>query len=497
MICLSTTQDTIDQALEAVRRNGDWIDLLELRVDFLKPGEQSRASHFPQLVAEALGRRLPAICTLRRERDGGRFAGDEERRFALLEAILADSGFAFLDLEEDLLENPRAQGLEAGFSGRIIRSFHDTRGTPEDLSGLYRRLAGRDWEIPKLAVRTDSSRDAQRVLELMVKTRGRERILLGMGEFGFPTRILGRRFGCFLTYTSDLDRPGTAHAAPGHLSPRDIQESYRYREITDQTKLFGIIGNPVLHSRSPAYHTGAFRDGGFDGLYVPFPVDDLDAFFSSAELLGIQGLSVTIPHKQNVRRYLVSEDPAVEGAGACNTLIRGDEGWKGTNTDVPGFLDPLLSLLGRPGSVEGALRGLKATVIGAGGAARGAVYALVAAGAELLILNRSRHRAESLADSIPGPIVVGGLDEEGIEQAANYRDIVVQTTSVGMAPRDDEDPLPGFAFRGGEIVYEMIYVPEETPFLRRAREAGCQTIGGMAMFNRQAELQQELFRTRF
>ena len=496
MICLSTTHGTIDRALDAVRRNGDWIDLVELRVDFLEAGEQSNAYHFPRLAAETLGRPLPVICTLRRQRDGGRFSGPETDRFSLLETVLSGSGFAFLDLEEDLLETPGARKIEAAFPGRIIRSFHDIQGTPEDLDGLYRRLAGREEEIPKLAVQTGSSQDAQRVLKLLVSTQGRERIIIGMGEFGFPTRIVGRRFGCFLTYASDLDRPGTAHAAPGHLSPRLLQESYHYREITDKTTLFGIIGNPVLHSRSPAYHTAAFRSGGFDGLYVPFPVDDLDAFFAAAEQLEIQGLSVTIPHKQNVRRYLVSEAPAVEGAGACNTLIRSDRGWQGTNTDVPGFLEPLLSLLGTSASSEGALRGLRATVIGAGGAARGAVYALVTAEAEVLILNRSPYRAEGLAESISGPIAVGGLDDDGIAQAGSYRDIVVQTSSVGMAPQEGQDPLPGLAFGGDEIVYDMIYVPEETRFLRRAREAGCRTIGGMAMFRRQAELQQELFRTR-
>lgn len=504
MICLSTTHSSIDEAVEAIGRNAPWLDLVELRADFLPEGERQRIGEFPELAAKALGRPVPVICTLRRKRDGGRYEGTDAERLGFLEAVLtagssgagAKSGFDFLDLEEDLLDDPQARRLVSLFPGRIVRSFHDIEGTPENLPELYARLSTDPNEIPKLAVRVAGSRDVRRVIELMVRTVGRPRIILGMGEFGFPTRILGKRFGCFLSYTSDLDVPGTAEAAPGHLSPRVLSEAYHYPQIDHRTKLFGIIGNPVLHSKSPAYHTGAFRDAGLNGLYLPFPADDLEAFFRTAELIALQGLSVTIPHKEGVRRFLASEEPAVAGAGACNTVLRGTEGWRGTNTDVPGFLEPLSETL-RSARGNPDLRGLRVTVLGAGGAARGAVYALTRAGADVLILNRTAAKAELLARHIGGAISVAGMDAEGISRSASYRDVVVQTTSVGMTPNIDEDPLPEFRFEGSEIVYDLVYTPPETKFLGRAKEAGCIVLSGMVMFRRQAELQQELFRSRF
>lgn len=496
MICLSTTHSTIDEAIGAIRRNAAWLKLVELRADFLTEEEHRRIVAFPGLAAKAIGRRVPVICTLRRRRDGGHYDGSDAERLRFLEAVVSGGGFDFLDLEEDLLEDPEAKRLVSAFPGRVIRSFHDTGGTPQDLPALYARLSTHRNEIPKLAVRVAGSHDVHRVIELMVRTAGRPRIILGMGEFGFPTRILGKRFGCFLSYTSDLDIPGTLEAAPGHLSPRVLSETFYYPHIDGQTKLFGIIGNPVLHSKSPAYHTGAFLGAGLNGLYIPFPADDLDAFFRTAELIGLQGLSVTIPHKEAVRRFLASEDPAVAGAGACNTVLRTSNGWRGTNTDVPGFLEPLLETLrkvrGKPD-----LRGLRVTVLGAGGAARGAVSALTGAGADVLILNRTAGKAELLARDIEGSIAVAGMDSEGITRSESYRDVVVQTTSVGMTPNGDGDPLPEFRFDGSEIVYDLVYTPPETRFLARAKEAGCSVLSGMAMFRRQAELQQELFRTRF
>ncbi len=504
MICLSTTHGTLQGAVDALRRNARWVEAVELRADFLDDSEKHRVGEFPSLVEDALGHRVPSILTLRRRRDGGRYDGDETERLALLRGWLTRGGrgrdaerrFDFVDIEEDLIEDAEARRLVSGFPGRVIRSFHDTRGTPVDLAGLFERLSTYGDEIPKLAVRVSGSRDVHRVIELMVRTLGRPRIVLGMGEFGFPTRILGKRFGCFLSYTSDLDAPGTAEAAPGHLSPRALAEQFFYPKIDEDTALFGIIGNPVLHSRSPVYHTAAFRDAGLNGLYLPFPADDLDAFFETAEVLNLRGLSVTIPHKEPVRRFLASEEPGVAGAGACNTVLREPDGWHGTNTDVPGFVEPLLETL-RDARGSAALGGLRATVVGAGGAARGAVYALRGGGAEVLILNRTVAKAEAIARDLGGSVAVAGIDAAGISRSEGYRDIVVQTTSVGMTPKVDEDPLPGFRFRGSEVVYDLVYTPEKTRFLTRAQEAGCTILSGMAMFRRQAELQQELFRTRF
>jgi len=147
------------------------------------------------------------------------------------------------------------------------------------------------------------------------------------------------------------------------------------RETGILTPVFGVIGNPFMHSLSPVIHNRGMAALGIPGVYLPFAVDDLPAFMGAADLLGIHGLSVTVPHKESVIRYLATRDPAVERFGACNTLVRTEGGWHGTNTDAEGFLAPL-----RPALAGRALAGVKSCVIGAGGAARAVVAALEYAG---------------------------------------------------------------------------------------------------------------------
>ncbi len=494
MICLSTTHRTMDAAVAAVQRNQRWINLVELRGDYLSPEDLKNAGEFPAMLRRALGRSIPVILTIRRLRDGGQCTMGDAERLELVDALSTDAGFAYLDLEEDLLESDSARRVTRDFPGRVIRSFHGVDGTPDDLESLYRRLSSVPGEIPKMALRVPGSRELRRVVELMLSTIGEDRIILGMGEYGFPSRILAARYGCLLTYTSDMDVTGTEEAAPGHLSPRALTEVYHYRDIDGDTRLFGIIGDPVLHSRSPAYHNAAFREAGLDALYVPFPTDDVDEFLRLADLIRIEGVSVTIPHKEAVRAHLTAEDPAVAGAGACNTIVRSETGWQGTNTDVPGFLEPLVEVWSEERRA--------ATVIGAGGAARGVVYALRSRGVHVLVLNRTPERARRLIAELghggdhARRLVASGIDAEGIDRASDFRDIVVQTTNVGMTPNVDQEPIPDFPFHGTEIVYDLVYTPEQTRFLRRAAAAGCTTISGIAMFRRQAELQHELFRKR-
>ncbi len=172
-------------------------------------------------------------------------------------------------------------------------------------------------------------------------------------------------------------------------------------------------------------------------MYLPFQVDDVDAFWEVADELGVTGLSVTVPHKQAVIRHLSARDALVEAVGACNTMSRraGGEPWTGTNTDVEGFLAPLLDVTG------GKLRpGLKAVVIGAGGASRAVVYGLARQGARVLVLNRSTDRAQELARTFG--VQAAGLDEPGLRLAAGA-DLIVQTTPAGMEGQPPEDPAPG------------------------------------------------------
>ncbi len=476
LLCLCLTGKTMEENLSLLAEHGRYADILELRVDGLKPEERTRAGRLLSATP------LPVILTVRRKREGGWFEGGEADRASLL-TRLAVEGFAYLDIEEDFFS---ASVEEAARDGgcRIIRSLYDTEKVPEDLFARLSKLARGPSEIPKAAVTPRTTEEFSRLLEVFSGTRGMRKILLGMGEYGFATRVLASRLGSLLCYSS---APGM-HAAPGHVDPRTLVERYRFRRIGPQTSVYGVVGNPIMHSGSPLIHNAGFDALGMDAVYVPFLADDAAAFLGAADGLGVKGLSVTVPFKQAVLP-LCANDVIAARVGACNTLIRAEAiggGWAGTNTDVEGFLDPLRERFG--GSIPA---NLKASVIGAGGAARAAVFALTKEGAEVLVLNRSPARARELAGDFRAHWAP--LDETGIRAMRDYRDLLVQTTVVGMEPKSEDDPLPGYVFQGRETVFDIVYNPPMTRFLARAKEAGCAIVTGRRMLLAQAFAQFKLF----
>jgi 3-dehydroquinate dehydratase/shikimate dehydrogenase len=493
MICLTLTRDTISDDLEDVRHNLDWIDLVELRVDRLSSPDPDAVARFPGELAKMTGGDTagPAsIVTVRRPADGGSWSRSEADRLAMLSQAMSEEGFDYVDLELDLAESPEGRRLaeRARSTGtRIIRSAHDFEGMPDDVARLYEDLSAGEDEIPKLAVTPRSSADLLVLVGLLLDSGPRERIIIGMGAVGFPTRVAARRLGGFLSYASASSNPDVA-AAPGHVTPRVLAETYRYREQSPDTAIFGIIGNPVLHSASPEYHNRHFREKNLDAVYVPFQVDDLDAFFDTAVRLDIRGLSVTVPHKEGVISHLDETHESVVPVGACNTVLITDGHRRGLNTDVPGFLLPLERAIGASGPE--AFDGMRATVIGAGGAARAVVFALLRLGVRLCIVNRTPERADRMGAEIADAVgseqpVVAELGPDAGSLIEEHGSLIVQTTSVGMEPEVTADPLAFYEFRGHEIAYDLIYAPEQTRFLTRAAAAGCLTIPGTSMFEEQ------------
>jgi 3-dehydroquinate dehydratase/shikimate dehydrogenase len=513
MICLVLTEDTVADCIATAREHERRIDGVELRADFLSEAELPEIGSFPERLRREADERLFSILTIRRVADGGRYSESEERRLELLRGALEQGTFDYVDLEEDrrglaewdaLAETARARGCT------VIRSLHDFAGVPEAFTGRVETLAERDGEIPKAAVTPKSVAELHRVIEAFRVVRESGGIVLGMGSVGFPTRVLVPVLGGTLTFCSAPDR----QAAPGHVDPATLDEVYGYHRLGPDTRIFGVIGNPIMHSHSPEYHNAAFRQAGLDAVYLPFHVDDVTEFFALARFLGVRGLSVTIPHKEAAIPLLQRADASVTATGACNTVLFSEDGASGVNTDVEGFLSPLrearFGTVAAGGSVEsgdsgrsaGSLAGLRATVIGAGGAARAVAYALLREGAAVCIVNRTREKALRLAEQAAAwmpedardGIPTAALDESAAELVAEYGDIIVQTTSVGMSPVTEQDPLWFYRFRGSEMVYDIIYTPERTRLIERADAAGCRTVTGSAMFRAQAAEQARLFR---
>ena len=468
MICLTLSSKTLAGCCDEIRRNRDYIDIAELRLDLLDEKEALDAKQFPSMTD------VPIILTFRRVSDGGKCSLSERARKQILLSAL-DGDFAYVDIEEDVKKNEvEAKARERGI--RIIRSFHDFDGVPEDIYSRIHKLIERG-DVAKAAVTPHSIQDVLTLFRIADELKDIPKIIIGMGEWGIPLRILYARAGSLLTFACDGEP-----IAPGQISARELKLLYRADKVDDRTAIYGIIGNPVLHTSSPAIHNPGFHAINYNAIYLPFLVDNIRHFFTLAEYLRMRGFSVTIPFKKDVLMYLGNITREVKQIGSCNTVIRVPGMWKGMNTDYYGFLHPILKDI-ESGRISTAL------VIGAGGASQAIVWALRNRGVKVTILNRTLSRAESLA-------TLNLCEYDTLENARKYEgqvDLIVQTTSVGLYPDFDANPIEGFVFSGKEIVYDIIYKPRMTKLLRVAEAAGCTLHYGEEMLLEQGKLQFELF----
>jgi len=488
------TAKTIKRNLEILNKYRKYTDLAELRVDCLDADERLYIRRFPELA------KLPVILTIRRDVDGGYFSGGEGARVKLLANGLAyanaDSrfNFAYVDIEDDF-DVPSLEEAARTFGTRIIRSFHSLNGITEDIPKKIKSMQRSGDEIVKVAVAVKSTNDVLKVFQASKSCTAQDKILICMGHYGIYSRILAERFGSFLTYSSALSESEVA-GAPGQMDVRELAELYRFREITNKTNVFGVVGYPLKASVSPWFFNTVFKLENNNAVYVPFPSDSITDLLKIAKGLKVRGLSITVPYKEAVLPELSKLSPAVQSIGACNTMSYSDEGWCGDNTDCTGFSASLLEFIGRKN-----LKHKKITIVGAGGVARAVASEVYRLGGKALILNRTVHKARNLA--LQYNFRWGGLDTQGIETISKYCDIIIQTSSVGMDGYEPQskgteqgsalDPLELYSFTGKEAVMDLIYTPAVTPFLKRAMIAGCKTINGYDMVIRQACLQYTRF----
>jgi 3-dehydroquinate dehydratase/shikimate dehydrogenase len=483
-VCLCLTGKTIAQDLEILDKYRKYADIAEFRVDCLDPDERFQIRQFPEQAG------IPVILTIRREADGGFFTGGEGSRITLFSKGLAFAeadrrkNFAYLDLEEDL-NVPSIEEAARTFGTRIIRSFHNLGGVDEDLAGRTDKLRHVGDEIVKAAVYPGSLADTLRLYREAGKIRG-DKVILGMGRFGTNTRILAEKLGSCISYVSVKDEADLRQAAPGQLDPKELVEVYRFKKIRANTKIFGILGYPLHATSSPPFFNRVFAEENIDAVYIPFPSNSVESFFELADELNLQGVSVTVPYKEQVLPLLANRSEKVSSVGACNTMVRTKEGWMGYNTDSRGFSDSLLEFIGKKD-----LAGKRISIIGAGGAARAVASEVFRLKGKALIVNRTLARARRLAQ--PYKFICAAADPEGAEMMRKYSDIIIQTTSVGMAPDIAEDPMPDYQFTGDESVMDLVYKPETTVFMKRAAAAGCPVINGHDMLIRQAIYQYQYF----
>jgi len=441
--------------------------LVELRVDYLTSTVNLR-----RLLTD---RPCPVVITCRRRHEGGMFAGTEDARLILLRTAIAE-GADYIDLEHDVA----AWIPRFGKTKRIV-SFHDFNKTPEDLEEIYQRLTKLDPDVVKICTTANHPCDNLRMLRLVRESKV-PTVGFCMGEIGTPSRILCGKFGSPWTYATFHEERALA---PGQLSYKLMTEIYRYDQIDAETEVFGVVADPVGHSLSPQIHNAAFHKLGMNKVYVPFRVarEFLSDFLDAAPELGVHGLSVTIPHKESVVGLLHHADEAVRGIGAANTVVFQDSGRYGYNTDCAAAMGSLEeAILGhyREGN---SLAGKTALVMGAGGVGRAIAFGLVQRGVEVTLCDGEAQRAAQLA---------ARLQARTVDWAARnsvYPDILINCTPIGMHPDVDDTPYAKSSMRPAMVVFDAVYNPENTLFIKDARSRNCKVITGVDMFVRQAAVQ--------
>jgi len=460
-LCVTVTGQTTDE-LRRRRDAATGADLVELRLDGVDR---------PDAAAALEGRLRPAIVTCRPRWEGGAFDGSEqERRRILLDAIAA--GAEFVDLELCAEFTPELVRLRRGRG--VIVSRHVYGPPPADLAESIRVLRSSGAEVIKYAFEARSLSDTLRLFEL-AKESGpgsnevQDHVLIAMGQPGTPTRILAARLGNRWTYAGD-------GVAPGQLPATQLIREFGFRRIRPDADLYGVVGNPIAHSLSPAMHNAGFAERGLNAAYLALHAADADDFVRFARGMNLRGASITAPFKVPMMERVDESDSLAAEVGAINTLHAVNGRWLGSNTDVAGFVTPLKGRM--------ALRRTRAAVLGAGGAARAVAVALKREGADVRVCARRSDEARAVAALV-------GVNAGTFPPAPGTWDVLVNATSSGGRP-EDRSPMEGVRL-DGEIVFDLVYAPAETRLVQQAREAGCWTIGGIEMLVVQAERQFELW----
>lgn len=453
---VQTVTATTMAELRARRDAAVHADLVELRLDGITDLD---------VAAAVAGHTTPVIVTCRPVWEGGRWAGDEAGRRRIMAKAVA-AGAEYVDIERRAGWVPDLRGTTT----RLIVSDHDFIAMPSDLVGRIGDMRRLGADIVKIAATAHSLSDTIRLREAVVASRDTGAIVcIAMGEAGQLTRLLPFHFGSCWTYGGD--------AAPGQVSVSELADRYRVRTHTATTRIFGVVGAPIAHSASPAMHNAAIVAAGLDAVYVRVLATCVPEAALAAGALSFYGLSVTAPLKGGWlgRRDMEADDEASQRLRVVNTLMRRGDGWLARNLDVAGFLDPL-DQMAVPLSAASVL------VLGAGGAAKAAAFALNGRGAHVTIAARRNDAAVQVAADL-------GVRATAWPPSGAW-DLVVQATTVGTWPRIDEQPIASGAIQA-RVAYDLIYNPEQTRFLRDMRQAGAQVIGGLDMLLGQAARQFE------
>jgi 3-dehydroquinate dehydratase / shikimate dehydrogenase len=473
-ICVAIIGSTAAEMLEKAAAVVKETTFLEFRLDYLEKPllAMPKLKHF---LAE--NNAVTAIATCRRTANGGKFSGNVAAEIEVLSKAAA-AGFHIVDVELEsatVMKKGELQKLrETGVA--LIISHHDYEAT-KDLEGIYKRIVPFAPDFIKIVPTAKTLSDNVTLMRFIERMEDHTNIIgVCMGDAGIISRVLSLRAGSAFTFAAATTGEETG---PGQIAARTLIETYRIDQVDAATKVYGVAGNPIRSSLSPIMMNTAFRRETVNAVYLALQANKLNDLLKLVHEIPIQGLSVTMPLKQEIMAHLEKTDPLSAKIGACNTVLRAQDGkLYGFNTDVAGITGPLEKRI--------SLRDAKVLVLGAGGAARAAVFGLREKGAEVFILNRTAETAQKLARQAGAKTI----KKEAL--AKTTFDAIVNATPIGMAGIKGSQILEAKDLNT-KLLFDLVYNPLETPLLRLARQKGIPIITGIEMFVQQGARQFEIF----
>jgi 3-dehydroquinate dehydratase/shikimate dehydrogenase len=444
----------------------------ELRLDYLQDFSQFESQlhqmlmrlHFPQTIA-----------TCRMATAGGMMRGTLADQAAILSAAVR-AGCQWVDVEIESVQKSGVAFLQELRPAKIIVSYHDFRKTPP-LASVYRRLVRLPVQVVKIATQGRYLRDNLQIRRLL-KAYGRRNprlVALAMGASGMPARLLSLLWGSAFTYAAPLNH---SPAVAGQIPAEIMRSVYRVERLDSRTQLYGVLGSHASISLSPTMQNAAFQAKHVNAIFLPCQTSKVADFLAFAREVEMQGFAVTMPFKRAILRALDWVDPLANRIGACNTVALQRGRWLGWNTDSAAVVEVLTKRL--------RLAGSRILILGAGGAARAAAYAVRAEGAEVVITARREAAARTLARGVAAQVVPWD-SAESLEV-----DAVINATPVGMFPHGDSAPVDLARLRV-RVVFDMVYFPHATRLLNEARGRGLTTISGLEMLVAQGARQFEIW----
>jgi 3-dehydroquinate dehydratase / shikimate dehydrogenase len=472
-VCVAVTGSDANEMAEKAEALARDNSFLEFRLDYLsKPGlPLPRIKRFTESHPGTV-----VIATCRRAASGGKFRGSIASQLDILGKAAA-AGCQLLDVEVQTASKCKPEQLQKLRSrGALVLSFHDFRGTKK-LDETLEKMLTYPADYYKVVSTATALADNVSMIKFLTHQGDKHSLVsMCMGEQGIISRVLGVRAGSVFTFASASAGEETA---PGQVTAQELRNVYRIDQVDAATRVYGVAGDPIAHSLSPAIMNAAFRRENVNAVYLGLHAKTLKDLLHCVREIPIHGISVTMPYKQAILSHLDNTDSHTSKIGACNTVVRAQDGkLYGFNTDSSGVVRPLERRLN---SLEGA----RILVLGAGGAARAAVFGLKERGSEVYILNRSAAPAKKLAHQARARIM------KRAELKKFAFDVIINATPVGMG-NSRETPLQEKEINA-RYVFDMVYDPAETRLLKLAKERGAQVIPGIEMFVHQAARQFEIW----